>query len=70
MDKEKLIEYIVRHITSDGITINILENLIDYANEYHGHSKHAPLYFVYDILKDFMSYDELEEFEDLSGFSM
>ena len=70
MDKEKLIEYIVRNITSNGITINILENLIDYANEYHGHSKHSPLYLVYDVLKDFMSYEELEQFEDLSGFSM
>lgn len=70
MDKEKLLNYIKENITSDTITLTIIENLIDYANEHHGHSKHSPLYLVYDILKDMMDYNELEQFEDLSGFSM
>lgn len=69
MYKEKLLNYIKENITNDAITLQIIENLIDYANK-NFHCIHSTLYFIYDMLEGAIEFKDLEQFENLEGFSI
>lgn len=68
MYKEKLLDYIKEHITTDEMTLQIIENIIDYANKEWGHSMHASLDLVSDMLESVIDYKDLEQFENLEPF--
>ena len=64
-DKSRFMDYLEEYYGLDGTSLNLVENVVDYAMENHGHQKNGVSHIIYSIIWEstYILPQEIKQFE-------